>query len=81
MTALAYTKSQPLAVRTKETVAWTVTTTYVGNAMPGSPEDRNVWQLQKIVSDTATWTTSVTFPEWSDGFRFVWNQRETYIYS
>jgi len=81
MTAFAYTKTQPLSVRTAETVSGTVTTTYIGNAIPGSQEDRALWQLQKVVTDTATGTTSVTFAEGSDGFRFVWTNRETYVFS
>lgn len=71
----------PGATRVQETVAGTVTTTYVGSARPGTAESAAGWQIQLIVSDSATGTTSVTFPNGKNTFSFVWSNRETYSYS
>lgn len=71
----------PTAVRVKETVVGDVTTTYVGNAAPGTADADEAWQIQKIVADSALGTTVITFPEGSSHYKFAWTDAETLVYS
>lgn len=69
------------SVRTQATTVGTVTTTYVGYAEPGSSESSSLWQISKIVSDTADGSTSVTFAGGSNQYRFAWTLRASYDFS
>lgn len=69
------------SVRTVATTVGTVTTTYVGYAAPGTAEDKEEWQISKVVSDTADGSTSVKFAEGTNTYQFSWAIRATYSYS
>lgn len=55
------------------------TTTYIGESKPGTATSTALWRIKKIfVSGTAT---SITFPNGSDDFSYIWDNRASLSYS
>ena len=54
-------------------------TTYIGEAIPGSPTVNSVWRIQRILKSGSI--TTVSFPDGDASFGFSWDMRSTYVYS
>jgi len=73
-----------------ESVDWSVTTTYIWTTeyainyprwyAASGDEARPIWRVKKIVANSSTWITEVSYPEWSQGFNYVWNSRTSLTY-
>lgn len=73
-----------------ESTAWTETTTYIwtteyANNYPrwyekSGDEAKAIWRIKKIVADSSTWMTEVSYPDGSYWFNFVWDDRENLTY-
>ena len=55
--------SDQVAVRVLESVVTTVTTSYVAVASPGTLATEARWSVRKVVADTATGLTIITWAE------------------
>jgi len=60
----------------------TTTVTYVGSSKVGADASKPVWQIMKVTEVVAgdETTTTITFPNGSDKYGFVWNDHETFSY-
>jgi len=70
------------ALRVEEIISGGVTTTYIGDATVGTPENAPRWQIRKIVATTVdtTTTTVVYFPDAKDDYAFTWSDRASLTY-
>ncbi len=80
--------AQEVALRIEETVAGSVTTTYIGKANPSTLESASFWSLLKIVVTVAgsVTTTVISFPLDGASYpsikkEFKWDDRAIYTYS
>ena len=53
-------------------------TTYIGIAPRKSSITSPVWQIKRILVDGTV--TSITYPNGDDGFKYIWDDRDSYTY-
>lgn len=54
---------------------------YIGYAIPGQPEDADVWQIARYTYDAAGNVVSRTYAGGTGDYRYRWSQRATYTYA
>ena len=58
------------------------TITYVGSSKVGADTTKPVWQIMKVIESVSgsETTTSITFPNGSDKYAFIWDNHEALSY-
>jgi hypothetical protein len=43
-------------------------------------KDREIWMIRKVTYDPSTWIHDCSYPNLDTGFKFAWNNRDSYNY-
>ena len=54
---------------------------YVGEALPGTPQNAVGWRIKLITYDADNNATNVEWPQGDNSFSYIWAARATYVYS
>ncbi|HLG28719.1 MAG TPA: hypothetical protein VI387_00795 [Candidatus Brocadiales bacterium] len=54
---------------------------YIGKAEKGSAKSAAVWQLKKFIWDANNNLTDIRWPDGSDSYEYIWDNRNSYSFS